>query len=202
MVAASGNVNPNDFMQLIYGCPVAYPAAYPQVFATTYTNQSDALTGFSCTGPEVDFASPGDSINSSVPTGSCMFCSSTGYAVESGPSMASPHLAGVVALVLSHGISNQGDLTTIADDVKTHLCADTTLGYGVLSTHILPTDPRYPKYFGCGVVNAKKALLDDPPPLGPPVNHPPVATDDTATTVMNTLVTVNVLANDTDADGD
>ena len=59
-----------------------------------------------------------------------------------------------------HGISNQGDPTTLADDVKAHLCADTTLGYEVLSTHMRPTDPRYPKYFGCGVVNAKKALLD------------------------------------------
>ena len=45
---------------IFYGCPVAYPAAYPQVLSTTFTNQSDALTGFSCTGPEVDFASPGD----------------------------------------------------------------------------------------------------------------------------------------------
>jgi hypothetical protein len=131
-----------------------------------------------------------------------MFCSSTGYAVLSGTSMASPHLTGVVALVLSHGISNQGDLTTLADDVKVHLCADTTLGYGVLSTHILPTDPRYPQYFGCGVVNAKKALIDDPPPTGTPVNHPPVAVDDSATTLAGALVTVDVLANDTDADGD
>ena len=72
----------------------------------------------------------------------------------------------------------------------------------MLSTHILPTDPRYPKYFGCGVVNAKKALLDDPPPTGTPVNHPPLAVDDSATTLVNTLVTVDVLANDTDADGD
>ena len=36
----------------------------------------------------------------------------------------------------------------------------------------------------------------------PPPNHPPVATNDSATTMQNTPVTVDVLANDTDADGD
>ena len=204
MVAASGNIDPSNFYQLLYGCPVAYPAAYSQVFATTYTNQNDALTGYSCTGPEVDFAAPGDSVQSSVPTGSCMFCSPSGYATESGTSMAAPHLTGTVALVLAHGISNQGDPTTLADDVKAHLCADTTVGFGVLSTPIPTSDPRYPKYFGCGVVNAAKALITDPPPTdgGPPTNHPPVAVDDSATTELNTPVTIDVLANDTDADGD
>ena len=48
IVAAAGNVvTLND---LIYGCPVAYPAAYPEAIAVTYTGQNDALTGYSCTG--------------------------------------------------------------------------------------------------------------------------------------------------------
>ena len=58
MVAASGNVNAR-LQELFSGCPVAYPAAYPQVLSTTFTNQNDALTGYSCTGPEVDFAVAG-----------------------------------------------------------------------------------------------------------------------------------------------
>ena len=36
----------------------------------------------------------------------------------------------------------------------------------------------------------------------PPPNRPPVAVDDTATTAFATPVTINVLANDTDADRD
>jgi hypothetical protein len=38
--------------------------------------------------------------------------------------------------------------------------------------------------------------------VNPPANRPPVAVADTATTPMNQAVTVSVLANDTDADGD
>ncbi len=197
MVAASGNVDPSNLYQLLFGCPVAFPAAYAQVFATTFTDPNDALTGFSCTGPEVDFASPGDSIYSSVPAGSCMFCSPTGYNTLSGTSMASPHLAGVVALVLSHGIQNQGDPSTLADDVKAQLCATATVGFGVLSTPIPTTDPRYAQYFGCGVVSASNAVLG-----GGSTNHPPVAVDDSATTAQDTPVTIDVLGNDTDADGD
>ena len=185
LVAAAGNVNPLDFNQLLYGCPVAFPAAYPQVFATTYTDPTDALTGYSCTGPEVDFAAPGDQIYSTVPTGSCMFCDPSGYRGDlSGTSMASPHLAGVVALVLAHGIVNAGDLTTVADDVKAQLCADTTVGFGVLSTPIPISDPRYAQYFGCGVVNAEFLA-------NPPSNHDPVAGNDSASTPQNTAVDVS-----------
>ncbi len=39
-------------------------------------------------------------------------------------------------------------------------------------------------------------------PLPPPPNHPPVATDDLANTLINTPVTGNVLTNDSDPDGD
>jgi VCBS repeat-containing protein len=41
-----------------------------------------------------------------------------------------------------------------------------------------------------------------PPPYYPPVNHPPVAGDDTAVTSQNTSVTINVLNNDSDPNGD
>ena len=39
-------------------------------------------------------------------------------------------------------------------------------------------------------------------PGAPPANNPPVANDDSATTPQDTAVTVDVLANDTDDDGD
>lgn len=133
-----------------------------------------------------------------------MFCDPSGYRGDlSGTSMASPHLAGVVALVLAHGIANAGDPSTVADDVKAHLCTDASVGFGVLSTPIPTSDPRYAQYFGCGVVNAARALITDPPPdPGNPTNHPPTAANDAASTPQNTAVDINVLANDTDLDGD
>ena len=195
IVAASGNVNPNNFQELLYGCAVAYPAAYDQVIATSFTNTADKLTGYSCTGPQVDIAAPGDAIISPVPVGSCMFCKPQGYGANSGTSMASPHVAGVAALILSAGIENAGNPATLADDVKAHLCATTTQAGMAL------TDPKYPNYYGCGIVNARKALVETPPP--PPTNsNAPVAVDDAATTVEDSPTDVAVLANDTDPNGD
>jgi subtilisin family serine protease len=201
LVAASGNTV--TLTEIFLGCPVAYPGAYPEVLSTTFTNVNDALTGYSCTGPEVDFASPGDEIYSTVPTGTCMFCSPLGYAAESGTSMASPHLAGTVALLLSAGLADHGT-PGLFDDVKNQLCATADVGWGVEtlfgSTPIPTSDPRYPQYFGCGVINAEAAVLGLAPP--PPPNNPPSAGADDINVTEDTPTDLAVLANDTDADGD
>ena len=197
MVAASGNIDLTNWQEIFYGCAVVVPAAYDQVIATSFTGADDRLTGYSCTGPQVDLAAPGDNIMSPVPTGTCMFCTPYGYNWASGTSMASPHVAGVVALVLSAGITDANSNGLLADDVRAHLCANTSPAAGMATT-----DPRYPNWYGCGIVDADKALVDNPPPgSGGGGGSAPVAVDDTATTNEDSATDVAAVANDTDVDG-
>ena len=87
----------------------------------------------------------------------------------------------------------------LLDDVRGRLCSTADLGFGVNSTPIPANDPRYPKYFGCGVLDADDAVLG---PIQPPTNNPPVAGDDTASVAEDGSVSVPILANDSDPDSD
>lgn len=75
------------------------PGDYPEAFATGALTAAGTLASFSSRGPSAfgpvkpDLAAPGVNVRSSVPPGS--------YAVFSGTSMASPHTAGLVALLWS-----------------------------------------------------------------------------------------------------
>ncbi|GAB6087760.1 S8 family peptidase [Alkaliphilus crotonatoxidans] len=87
LIAAAGNSGNASGT----GNSVGYPARYASVMAVASTNSNNVRGSSSSTGPAVEISAPGVSILSTVP--------GNGYATYTGTSMASPHVAGVAALV-------------------------------------------------------------------------------------------------------
>lgn len=138
VVAAMGNA----FAQ---GNPTSYPAAYPDVIAVGAINSADQKTGFSQTGPHIDVAAPGLGILSTV--------WNNGYASMNGTSMASPHVAGVAALILSCNANLSA--AQVGDIIR----------QTARPLRDNPADPVPNNTYGFGCVDAKAAIDRACPPV-------------------------------------
>jgi len=108
--------------------PLTYPAAYPNVISVENTDQSDHLSVDSEFGNYITLAAPREGIISTFPRTpvgiTCPNSVAQGYCTIGGTSMAAPHVAGVVALMLAINpsltpASIQQILHSSADDTGT-----------------------------------------------------------------------------------
>jgi subtilisin family serine protease len=138
VAAAAGNNGPTVF----------FPGAYEHALAVAATDENDNHASYSNVGPEVDLAAPGSSIYSTVPGG---------YGYKSGTSMATPHVAGVAALLA--GLPQFNTVDKIIATLEL-----TALDFG---------DPGPDSYYGYGLVQAYDAVIFDPSTITPTPTPPP-----------------------------
>ncbi|GBD29321.1 Thermophilic serine proteinase [bacterium HR32] len=139
LVAAAGNED----------APVGFPAAYPGVIAVSAVGCDGVITWYSNFGPEVWVAAPGgnnrvscgDPNTRSVWSTGFSLATGNGYAPSIGTSMASPHVAGVAALLVSRGF-------TTPQQIRQRL-AETAEDLGA---------PGFDNFYGYGLVNAAAAV--------------------------------------------
>ncbi len=134
---------------------VANPAIFASSFTVGATAMNDTIAGFSSQGPAIldgsnrlkpDVSAPGVSIRSTTPGGN--------YGNSSGTSMAGPHVAGLVALVISANPELAGQVDVIENIIKqTAVPKTTNIQCGDIPGSEVPNHT-----YGHGRVNALAAV--------------------------------------------
>jgi len=138
VICASGNEGPNK---------LSYPAAYPEVVSVGAV-QFDPTTGnitlplnpwFSNTNPEVDICADGWNVYSCIPGNK--------YAIYSGTSMATPHIAGFCALMINMMTKKLRRMPTVTElfSVLRSNAVDTNLNNNLQGSGFCTIFPEIPK---------------------------------------------------------
>lgn len=119
LVAAAGNDNSSAAF---------YPASYTNCIAVGATDENDSRAFFSNYGPWVDIAAPGLNVFSTTPNHESYIHNygvALGYDYLSGTSMASPHVAGIAALIWA----KYPDLSNVEVRKRIEAGTDPALGF-------------------------------------------------------------------------
>lgn len=130
VVAAAGNSGTAD----LSANTVNFPARYAATIAVAATDSGNVHASFSSTGPAVDVAAPGVSVLSTYYNNQ--------YAYMSGTSMATPHVAGVLAVL-------KGKYPSLSNTDLRALLEQTAMDLG---------DAGWDPVYGYGLVTANAAL--------------------------------------------
>lgn len=144
VITSAGNNNSTNFY---------FPGAYERVVSVAATNHNDVKSWYSNYNSTVAMSAPGGETSQGNPfpgVYSTDIEANDWYSHKQGTSMASPHVAGVAALIASHypGISNEeliARLVNTTDDISFE-------------------NPNLWQMMGTGRLNAFRALTEDPPP--------------------------------------
>jgi subtilisin family serine protease len=138
---------------------IGYPARWSECVAVGAVDENGQVAFFSSRGPELAVAAPGVNILSTFLNG--------GYARLSGTSMATPFVAGVVALMLAKHRATGGKTPLASvNDLREHL-AKTADDAGPAGR-----DPAY----GWGLIDPTKLLAEDDPAPAVPTTDVPLLT--------------------------
>ena len=133
LVAAAGNNSGNTEM---------FPANCEHVLGVAATQSNDSVAYYSNYGNHVSVAAPGSEIYSTGWVNDSRTVCTSGYCYKWGTSMATPHVAGLAALLLARYPSYTPD----------------QIGSAILDSADDLGDAGWDEYYGCGRINAARAL--------------------------------------------
>lgn len=125
-----------------------YPAAYPKTLAVAAMTADLRPASYSCYGDWVDLIAPGGLLDYGEQEGILSTLPGNEYGFNEGTSMATPHVSGIAALVLS----KYGSPTFVNSSLRTQLETSVNDFYGA------PNNEKFRGEYGSGYIDAAKAL--------------------------------------------
>ena len=127
---------------------VSFPAAFPGSVAVAATQKDEGTTFYSNWGKQIDIAAPGGNTRGDPSGGvlqNTLYQGKDDYFFFQGTSMASPHVAGIAALVVGQGVGNPDDVEKILKQTA----RKPAIGQ-------LPSD--FAERYGAGLIDAAAAV--------------------------------------------